>query len=506
MSTRMLLEGSDIRALLQQVRDDHGPEARIVHAERVRAGGIGGFFAKQRYEVTVELDGSADLGPLDSEAIAASFDDVSEAEPLVASGPDTFTRTPRAATPSTARIEPLEALESVDPTRRIASVTSSEQAAEARTWTPDALPAPRAPLAPQPGPVHAPGIPAGDAVELVLEALGDPDAARTLRPVGPAAQARPLPSLVPPALTDPFTPIASQVVSSLGGAPTGPFRTTAPGEEPTPLFDLGAWVESRQVALAEASAARTSATPLAADPTVGGPALAHAAGMAALAGLAATAAQSAPTAATPIAEQVLATVTPLHVVEPVATPAVAGIPTVPRRPGDLLVLVGDATPAYDVARTLAGGMRVPAESVVVVAHQPVVPGLAEERRLVDALEARLHGAQLAMARTPGVVVVDAPASLVADPLGQQWVGEVVEALGATAVWAVVDATRRTDDLEAWLRVLPPVEALAAHSVAATSRPEEIHHLSVPVSVVDGRPVSTAGTARADASDTLRRTS
>ena len=55
----MLLEGTDIRALLQQVRDSYGPEARIVHAERIRSGGMGGFFAKQRYEVTVEVDADA---------------------------------------------------------------------------------------------------------------------------------------------------------------------------------------------------------------------------------------------------------------------------------------------------------------------------------------------------------------------------------------------------------------------------------------------------------------
>ena len=55
----MLLEGPDIRTLLAQVREEHGPDARIVHAERVRSGGVGGFFAKQRFEVTVEIDGAA---------------------------------------------------------------------------------------------------------------------------------------------------------------------------------------------------------------------------------------------------------------------------------------------------------------------------------------------------------------------------------------------------------------------------------------------------------------
>ncbi len=52
----MLLEGADIEQLLARVRAEHGPDARIVHADRVRVGGVGGFFAKERFEVAVELD------------------------------------------------------------------------------------------------------------------------------------------------------------------------------------------------------------------------------------------------------------------------------------------------------------------------------------------------------------------------------------------------------------------------------------------------------------------
>lgn len=42
--------------LQERVLIEHGPTARIVAAERVRVGGIGGFFARQHYEVTVEVD------------------------------------------------------------------------------------------------------------------------------------------------------------------------------------------------------------------------------------------------------------------------------------------------------------------------------------------------------------------------------------------------------------------------------------------------------------------
>ncbi|WP_449064816.1 hypothetical protein, partial [Planomonospora algeriensis] len=56
----MLLEGSDIEELLSQVRDEHGPGVSIVSADRVRTGGFAGFFARQRYELTVEVPDPAE--------------------------------------------------------------------------------------------------------------------------------------------------------------------------------------------------------------------------------------------------------------------------------------------------------------------------------------------------------------------------------------------------------------------------------------------------------------
>lgn len=55
MTTRLLLEGTDLAELMAHVRAELGPQARVVRAERVRTGGIGGFFARERYEVTVDV-------------------------------------------------------------------------------------------------------------------------------------------------------------------------------------------------------------------------------------------------------------------------------------------------------------------------------------------------------------------------------------------------------------------------------------------------------------------
>jgi hypothetical protein len=52
---RFQLEGPSIEALKAQVLAEHGPRARIIAAEKVTVGGIGGFLARHHYEVTVQL-------------------------------------------------------------------------------------------------------------------------------------------------------------------------------------------------------------------------------------------------------------------------------------------------------------------------------------------------------------------------------------------------------------------------------------------------------------------
>lgn len=55
MAELLLLEGDDLPELMARVRDQLGPRATIVRAERVRSGGIAGFFAREHYELTVEV-------------------------------------------------------------------------------------------------------------------------------------------------------------------------------------------------------------------------------------------------------------------------------------------------------------------------------------------------------------------------------------------------------------------------------------------------------------------
>ncbi len=58
MASQLRFEGGELEELLERVRVEVGPEARIVAANRIRQGGIAGFFAREGYEVVVDAGGA----------------------------------------------------------------------------------------------------------------------------------------------------------------------------------------------------------------------------------------------------------------------------------------------------------------------------------------------------------------------------------------------------------------------------------------------------------------
>ena len=57
-------EGSNLESVLEEVRARFGDTATIVEANRLRKGGVGGFFAKERFEVVVDIvDDDEDTSP-----------------------------------------------------------------------------------------------------------------------------------------------------------------------------------------------------------------------------------------------------------------------------------------------------------------------------------------------------------------------------------------------------------------------------------------------------------
>lgn len=84
---RRQLEGPDLEGLLEQVKAEYGDSARIVQAEKVRTGGLAGFFARERFHIDVEIDGSN--GAADRTSDAAT-DVVAVPSPLPDAAPRTL--------------------------------------------------------------------------------------------------------------------------------------------------------------------------------------------------------------------------------------------------------------------------------------------------------------------------------------------------------------------------------------------------------------------------------
>jgi hypothetical protein len=62
LASQLRFEGAVLEDLLDQVRTEVGPNARIIAANRIRKGGVGGFFAREGFEVIVDLSDDAGNG------------------------------------------------------------------------------------------------------------------------------------------------------------------------------------------------------------------------------------------------------------------------------------------------------------------------------------------------------------------------------------------------------------------------------------------------------------
>ncbi|MCW2502311.1 MAG: hypothetical protein JWO79_595, partial [Actinomycetia bacterium] len=156
--------------------------------------------------------------------------------------------------------------------------------------------------------------------------------------------------------------------------------------------------------------------------------------------------------------------------------------TAPSRAGEILVIAGELHGSLDVARSAAKRLRIDPASILVAGPTLAGTGLHTSRRMSGPVEAAKRAARLHAADTPHLVVVDAPI----EGDNGAWAHAVAEELGASAVWALVDATRKTADVARHLRGLGIVDAIAVHGTAATSDPASVLSLGVPVALLDGR--------------------
>ena len=166
------------------------------------------------------------------------------------------------------------------------------------------------------------------------------------------------------------------------------------------------------------------------------------------------------------------------------------LPPAPRLPlasGTVVAVVGEGESAWDAALQVARSMGLDEKSLAYLTAGGAPARIAPARRITDLeqLQARLE--RWRKRASPTIVVVDAPMSVKA----AAWSRHAIGALGAAAVWLVVPATRKTEDVARWASRLGRVDGLVVTDVDASTDPASVLQLNIPVAWLDGRP-ATAG--------------
>jgi hypothetical protein len=505
----LLLEGDDLEALLARARAEGGPEARIVRAEKIRHGGILGFFAKERFQVALEIvDGSTAPAPQEEPMSQPPSAEPGATPRGGAEGAlDRFTRRMTAAAddPAVAAREGLLGLaDRADAAERAAAPM---MAAHVPARAPDALDdALRKLLEPQPAEALAPaadpgaqlsGQPSTSRPEFtaLLDQLLEPTRPGATGGPGLPAQRLPEPYPVPPAHPAPAASASGPGSTGPGstGATTGAIGPAGPAGYAGYAAATGGHVPSayREVSLPPAAAfapAPPAPAPAPAPAPPAAPVERHTLGRTTPGGT------GTPTRDRREDPQLAADRRALRVL---------GVPpawTRQLRPGDrfgAVLRMLECMPEVDIdPATRVVAVVGPAGSVLLEAHRTaldlptetpagpvprrvvVVPGAAGAERAAALTEARLIGD----------VVVAVEADLAADAGAVAHAVEALQAVGAGAVIAVLAADASLERAQASLDALGQVDALAVEGAGTSAQPAAALQLGLPVVRLDGIPV------------------
>ena len=160
-------------------------------------------------------------------------------------------------------------------------------------------------------------------------------------------------------------------------------------------------------------------------------------------------------------------------------------PAIPDGPGEILVLVGELPHALPSARQCLEQIGLDQAHLLLAGPSAAGTGIHSSKVIPGPEDAARRTEKLHTADSAWVVAMDAPVGAT----DSAWVRETCEAIGATAVWAVVDATRKTADTARHLKLLGEIEALVVYGVENTSDPATVLGLDYPIVSLDGRPAT-----------------
>ena len=478
-SDAQTFQGSSIEDVLAKVRSDLGADAEIVEANKVRSGGIGGFFAKETFEVVARkaAPGAAPTG------LPAGIDEAA------------FDKAAAHVAASRAPAGSLSASIVGDNLMNLVDKVSSDEAAQPLSVSPDHHP----PLAAR----HTPPAVSPDQHPPLAARHGMAEAAGGSQTTSP----------VPHTPFEPFTAEAMPHLSTEGGAfnevlqriasdadpeiaqaidrRLGPSLTPEPA--PRPLTPVGPQARSRAAHAAEMM--QPAAAPMPAP---------------------APAAQPAPE---PIAEATLTPAPPT--MEPISDlvrpaehsisdrterlmswlqrdnlpkttllTALRGLPRVPELPdttGVVVAVVGARADALRLCKKMAKAVGGGADDVVLASRDYKGSAIPKERRIIDVTDASRDRLSWRRRELPTFVAVEAPSTVKPEALA--WTREIVDQLEVHHVVGVVSAARKTSDVASWAERIGGVDAFAIRDLDETDTPYALLELEVPVAYLGDVPAT-----------------
>src|SRR3954452_20408758 len=507
-STHLRLEGPALPSLLDQVRAEYGPGARVVHAERIRRGGVGGFFARERYHLEVEVhEGAAGQGGVPATARLPSGPTARTVMDLVEQlnqeehvAHQRHAGTPGSCPGGAAPASWVAGSGSQQAPTLLAALTSAaaggtapmstESASFADVWSrlqhsvagdPALVAPPLAAAVPTPVADHV-AVP--DEPPTFVRLGADPWAApRSASKVRQRPVGHPPRTAAEQRWTVPGQPIASGQPIAYG-QPTGPGQPTASAQPMVgvhPMASEPRVIPHRPDVGQHAVAAQEHSRPHAAPRPTGRSGL-HLDETAAL----------------------VARATRLGVPAHVLEDASDG-PTVYRRllswvesrppaplmapaPGQVIAVGGELAAAMRVARTLSFELGVdPSRIHLAVPATSSGHDVPVGQLLSDPADIAVRRHRWRQSTGSTIVVVEAALP----PAVRAWVGSVVSALAPTFTWAVAQASTKVADVVSWAEVIGEVDAVALENVPATGDPAASLAGPLPIGLLDGRRASVS---------------
>jgi hypothetical protein len=452
-SEEVRFEGVDLEALLERVRQEMGEDARILAANRVRRGGVGGFFAKEFYEVVV-------VPPEPAEAIVV---DTTESAPPAAAQPKRTRITARgraneSAAPPTARPKNvLDLVDALNDEERESNVVDLAEL-EARA---DAV---------------ADSAHRGERFNEILGRLSANDDDGLVD--GPIDGRRPM--LRRDADGDIVVGSFDEVTIQrpAAGAPAPASREAQPSmRRATARAALTPPEDARREEIAALSGAATQTVPFVAPrlrrARPGEEVIERPENVLARLGLPP---RYVPRGASGVALRgaLIETLAKL----PAAAP-------VPESTGVVIAVVGVASRPVVLARALAAERGLDPDNLVLATQVELGEGIPAWLQITDGPAAQERRRSWRRREHPTFVALSVPTINTAG----DWARDLLDHLEPTQVWGIAHAAWKPEDIDAWAERLGGFDALALERLADTVSPAAALSLDVPIGRLDGNPAT-----------------